>query len=199
MTSRAVSVAEKEIAVEPDLRGVMRYFATGVCILSTYLDGPDGRQHDALTVNSLSSVSLDPPLVSVCLREDCSMLGDLLATKAWALSILDVGGDDIARLFARGRESRRSTLRALATTPGEHTGALVLDSPGWLECALRDHLTVGDHTLLIGEVLAAGAADRRPPLIFLRGRYFALGESRPAAPCGEPGLSPATENPLEVS
>src|ERR1043166_5989261 len=114
----------------------MRSFATGVCVLTTYLDGPDGRQHDALTVNSLSAVSLNPPLVSVCLRSDCSMLSDLLATRAWAISILDVGGADLARTFARNRESRRSALSNLATTPTRHTGALVLDAPGWLECAL---------------------------------------------------------------
>lgn len=172
--------------MEPDLRDVMRYFATGVCMLSTYVDGPDGRQHDALTVNSLTSVSLEPPLVSVCLHRDSTFLTDLLASKVWALSILDVGGDDIARTFARDKDSRSAALRTLSTSPGPRTGALVLDSLGWLECALREHFDIGDHTVLIGEVLAAGTQDRRPPLVFLRGKFYALGECRSTAPCGEP-------------
>lgn len=184
--------------MEPDLRGVMRYFATGVCMLSTYLDGPEGRQHDALTVNSLSSVSLAPPLVSVGLRQDCSMLDDLLTTKVWGVSFLDVGGDDIARTFAQDRECRRKALAAIAAVPGEHTGALVLDALGWLECRLHDHLVIGDHTVLIGEVLAAGAVDRRPPLIFLRGKYYALGECRSSAPCADQDLPSTTDNPLEA-
>jgi flavin reductase (DIM6/NTAB) family NADH-FMN oxidoreductase RutF len=172
--------------MEPDLREVMRYFATGVCMLSTYVDSPDGRQHDALTVNSLTSVSLDPPLVSVCLHRDSMFLSDLLTSKVWALSILDVGGDDIARTFARDKEFRAAALRTLSVSPGPRTGALVLDSLGWLECALREQLDIGDHTVLIGEVLATGTQDRRPPLIFLRGKFYALGECRSTAPCGEP-------------
>lgn len=160
--------------MELDLRGVMRNFATGVCIVTTYVDGPRGRQHDAVTVNSLTSVSLRPPLVSVCLRRGSGFLADMLTTKVWAVSILDVGSDDIARRFARDRASRAAAVQALSASPGERTGALVLDSPGWMECALREHFEAGDHTVAIGEVLAVGTQERRPPLIFLHGRYHAL-------------------------
>jgi flavin reductase (DIM6/NTAB) family NADH-FMN oxidoreductase RutF len=152
----------------------MRNFATGVCLVTTYVDGPSGRRHDAVTVNSLTSVSLDPPLVSVNLRQGSGFLTDLLTTKVWAVSILDVGADDIARRFARDRVSRAAAVNTLSATPGERTGALVLDSPGWMECALREHFEVGDHIVAIGEVLAAGTQERRPPLIFLHGRYHGL-------------------------
>jgi len=164
--------------VELDLRSAMRNFATGVCIATTYADGPDGRRHDAVTVNSLTSVSLDPPLVSVCLRRGSGFLADLLATKAWAVSILDIGADDVARAFAKDRAGRAAALHALSATPGEQTGALVLDSPGWLECVLREHFDVGDHTVAIGEVVAVGVADRRPPLIFLHGKFHALEDAQ---------------------
>ena len=164
--------------MELDLRGVMRNFATGVCIVTTYVDGPTGRRHDAVTVNSFTSVSLDPPLVSVCLRQGSGFLADLLTTKAWAVSILDVGADDIARRFAKDRASRAAAVHTLSATPGERTGALVLDAPGWMECTLREHFEVGDHTMAIGEVVAAGTQDRRPPLIFLHGRFHGM-ESLP--------------------
>lgn len=52
-----------EITVTVDLRGAMRSFATGVCVLTTYLDEATGRRHDGLLVDSLTSVSLDPRLV----------------------------------------------------------------------------------------------------------------------------------------
>lgn len=157
-----------------DLRGAMRNFATGVCVVSTYRDGPDGRSHDAVTVNSLTSVSLEPPLVSICLRRESASLSDLLVSGVWAVSILDVGADDIARALAGDRSSRANAVKTLSATPGEHTGALVLDAPSWLECELHQHFELGDHTVAVGRVVAAGVQERRPPLIFLHGQYHAL-------------------------
>jgi flavin reductase (DIM6/NTAB) family NADH-FMN oxidoreductase RutF len=134
----------------------MRNFATGVCVVTTYVDRVDGRRHDAVTVNSLTSVSLEPPLVSLCLRRDSGFLTDLLKTKTWAVSILDGGADDVARLFAKDRATRAGAIDALCASPGHHTGALVLDAPSWLECVLWDSFDIGDHTMVVGEVVAAG-------------------------------------------
>ncbi|MCP3822716.1 flavin reductase family protein [Streptomyces sp. A3M-1-3] len=167
-----------------DLRATMRNFATGVCVVTTYAQDNEGRRHDALTVNSLTALSSEPPLVSVCLRRGSAFLDDLLATKAWAVSILDVAGDDIAKLLAKSREIRAVALQTLSKSPGEHTGALVLDSLGWMECALRDQRDVGDHTVVIGEVLAAGGQRRRPPLIFLDGTFHAWEDAWPHTALG---------------
>jgi flavin reductase (DIM6/NTAB) family NADH-FMN oxidoreductase RutF len=151
--------------VEHELRNVLRNFATGVCAVTTYSDTADGRRHDAVTVNSFTSLSMRPPLVSLCLRHDSGFLTDMLESKVWAVSILDAGAVDIARSLARDRISRASFVQALSAVPGEQTGALVLDSPSWLECELRDTLTVGDHMMVIGEVIS---------LIFLRGGFHTL-------------------------
>lgn len=157
-----------------DLRGVMRNFATGVCVAATYSDQVDGRRHDAMTINSLTSVSLDPPLVSLCLRLGSGFLADLLATKKWAISILPGGAGDTARLLAQDRATRAAAVAMLPASPGWRTGALVLDSASWLECVLWDSFNVGDHTLVVGEVVAAKDHRRAPPLIFLHGRYHVL-------------------------
>jgi flavin reductase (DIM6/NTAB) family NADH-FMN oxidoreductase RutF len=155
----------------PDLRGVMRNFATGVCVATTYTDRADGRHHDAVTVNSLTSVSLDPPLVSLCLRLESVFL---LSTKKWAISILDSDARDVAKLLARDRPTRAATVRALSASPGSHTGAFVLESASWLECVLWDSFDVGDHTLVVGEVVAVNQRRHGPALVFLHGRYHAL-------------------------
>jgi flavin reductase (DIM6/NTAB) family NADH-FMN oxidoreductase RutF len=162
----------------PDLRGVMRHFATGVCIATTYLDGPDGRRHDAVTVNSLTSVSLDPPLVSLCLRLESTFLADLLTTKRWAISILSGGDRDIAKLLAQDRAAREPVVSSLPASPGYHTAALVLDSASWLECVLWNSFDVGDHTLVVGEVVGVGAQQHGPLLVFLYGRYHVLEDTR---------------------
>jgi len=163
----------------------MRNFATGVCVATTYTDREDGRHHDAVTVNSLTSVSLDPPLVSLCLRVDSRFLTDLLETKKWAVSILDGGADDVARVFAKDRATRATAIDTLRASPGHHTGALVLDAPSWLECVLWDSFDIGDHAMVVGEVVAAGAQRRRPPLIFLHGRYHALEDTRLGVPAAD--------------
>ena len=157
-----------------ELRDVMRNFATGVCVATTYSDGPDGRLDDAITINSLTSVSVDPPLVSMCLRHDSGFLANVREVGCWALSILDAGTEDIARALAKDRESRSVAMRTLSAWRGESTGALVLDSPSWLECKLSDMVAVGDHMMLIGEVVGLGTQERRPPLIFLQGGFHTL-------------------------
>jgi flavin reductase (DIM6/NTAB) family NADH-FMN oxidoreductase RutF len=157
--------------VPPDLRGVMGSFATGVCMASTYADRADGRHHDAVTINSLSSVSLDPPLVSVCLRIESLFLADLLATKKWAVSILPHGDREIARLLAKDQATRAGAVDALPAWPGPRTGALVLGSASWLECELWETVDLGDHTLVVGKVVAADPRRDGPPLLFVDGGY----------------------------
>lgn len=164
-----------------DLRAVMRTFATGVCVASTYHDSGGGRDHDAVTVNSLGSISLDPPLVSLSFRRDSAFLADLLATGHWAVSILPAHARETARRLARPRHARAAHIACLRARPGERTGALVIASASWLECGLRNWFDLGDHTLVIGEVLATGHDGPTPALVFVHGRYHAV----------DPGDAPA--------
>ncbi|MBV8539732.1 MAG: flavin reductase family protein [Pseudonocardiales bacterium] len=159
-----------------DIRGAMRNFATGVCVATTYSESPEGRRDDAMTINSLTSVSMSPPLVSMCLRHDSGFLANVLEVKVWAVSMLDTGTEDIARTLAKSRHVRDAVVQTLSATRGQRTGALVLDSPSWLECELRDCMRIGDHAMIIGEVLDLSVQDRRPPLIFLHGRFYALND-----------------------
>ncbi|MFJ3933713.1 flavin reductase family protein [Streptomyces sp. NPDC090029] len=159
------------VAVEDDLRSVMRNFATGVCVVSTFSDAESTRRHNALTINSLTSLSLDPALVSLSIRRDSAFLHDLMESRVWALSLLDGGGEDLARIFARPAEERGKALRSLPSEPGERTGALLLDSAAWMECRYRDHLVAGDHLLIVGEVVGTGVRHTRSSLVFLHGAF----------------------------
>lgn len=160
----------------PDLRGAMQNFATGVGVATTYRDRVGGRCHDAVTVNSLTSVSLEPPLVSLCMHRESGFLTDLLQTKKWAVSILDGRAERLARSLARDRASRAVTVVSLRASPGPQTGALVLNASSWLECVLWDSFDIGDHTMIVGEVVAASARQPGPSLIFLHRRYHILGD-----------------------
>ncbi|KPM52228.1 oxidoreductase [Frankia sp. CcI49] len=160
-----------------DLRQVMRSFATGVCVITTCRNGPDGRRHDAMTANSLQSLSLDPPLVSLSFARDSRFLADLLASHVWAVSILGEGQEELARQFARGRAAREGDVTTLVTGTGPRTGAAVVGSASWLECVYTSHLDVGDHVLVIGEVVAVDATANTEPLIFVHGTYHSLGKA----------------------
>ncbi|GAA4101367.1 flavin reductase family protein [Streptomyces hundungensis] len=154
-----------------DLRDVMRHFATGVCVVTTYEECDGERVHDAITVNSLTSVSLTPPLISLSFRSDSGFLAKLMGTQQWGISILDADSEHTARRFARPRQEREAALRTLPSEPGHLTGALLFGASGWMECRYRDHLVVGDHVMVIGEVLGLGVHDSPAPLIFLQGGF----------------------------
>jgi flavin reductase (DIM6/NTAB) family NADH-FMN oxidoreductase RutF len=155
----------------------MRTFVTGLTVVTTFDETGGARRHDAVVVRSFTSVSLDPPLVSLAVRRDHDVLGTLLGTGVWAVSILDVAGADLAQALAGDREARARALLTCATTPGPSTGCLVLDAPGWLECRLHARHDTGDHTVLIGEVLATGGRHRRPPLVSVYGALRVLSET----------------------
>ncbi|MEU5364428.1 flavin reductase family protein [Streptomyces sp. NPDC005925] len=158
--------------MELDLRTVMRHFATGVGVVSTWTEepsAPGGRRHDAITVNSLIPVSYGPPLVALSLRHGSVFLADLLTSGFWGVSILAADAADTARTLARPWEVRAGALRTLAASPGPHTGALLLDGPGWMECTLADTFTAGDHLMVIGSVVATGVREAQNPLVFLHG------------------------------
>ncbi|MFI6685579.1 flavin reductase family protein [Streptomyces sp. NPDC050485] len=160
-----------------DLRSVMRYFATGVCIAATWRPtGAGERRHNAITVNSLASLSLDPALVALSLREDSEFLADVLLSGVFTVSILGADAEDTARTFAGRRPERDRMLREVRTHPGAGTGALLFDAAGWLECRYYDHYTVGDHVQVIGEAVALGTAAEpdTTPLIFLGGGFHRL-------------------------
>ncbi|GHE10267.1 flavin reductase family protein [Streptomyces alanosinicus] len=160
-----------------DLRSVMRHFATGVCIAATWRPTRAGaRRHNAITVNSLSSLSLTPPLVSLSFRADSEFLADVLASRVFTVSILGADAEDTARTFAGRRPERDRMLRHVRTHAGVGTGALLFDAAGWMECRYYDHYTVGDHVQVIGEAITLGIPDEPAgtPLIFLGGGFHRL-------------------------
>ncbi|MFD1660442.1 flavin reductase family protein [Streptomyces caeni] len=131
-----------------------------------------------MTATAFLSVSLDPPLVLVSLREGARM-DDLLAEQPlWAVSVLAESQRHIAGRFAmRGRVSDRLLFEDIPYVHGEVSGApLVRGALATLECRTEQRVPAGDHTLVIGRVLTAHlpSADGGP-LLYFRGRYRHLG------------------------
>lgn len=150
------------------LRHAMGHFATGVAVVTTLEDGHD----HAMTANSLTSVSLDPPLVLVCVREDSGWHEAVRSSGVWGVSLLPSSGRPAASWLSTGG---RPLLGQLARVPhhrGELGVALVDDALATLECRTRDMFPAGDHTIVVGEVVSSHSDPRRDdPLVYYRSRY----------------------------
>jgi len=157
----------------------MSRLAAGVVLVTAHDADHGPRGEDVgMTATAFMSVSLDPPLVLVSLRNG-SRMDDLLTEQPmWGVSVLAESQRQIAGRFAmKGRLSDRLLFDDLAHERGEVCGApLVVGALATLECRTEQRVEAGDHTLVIGHVLKAGLADQvAGPLTYFRGRYRQLG------------------------
>jgi flavin reductase (DIM6/NTAB) family NADH-FMN oxidoreductase RutF len=143
----------------------MGRFPTGVTVVVAR--GEDG-EPCGLTVNSFTSVSLDPPLVLVCIERSASTHDRLVRAPSFTVSILGAHQEELARRFAFGPVESRFRDDAWHAEPD---GALV---PGgaaaWLLCDLESVHDGGDHSILVGRVRSTGTGSS-DALVFYRGRY----------------------------
>ncbi|MFJ4473024.1 flavin reductase family protein [Streptomyces sp. NPDC089424] len=170
---------------DDEFRAAMSRLAAGVVLVTACepaLDPDDPQapvgEDVGMTATAFMSVSLDPPLVMVSLR-DGSRMDDLLAEQPdWAVSVLSESQRHIAGRFAmKGRISDRLLFEDIPYVRGEVTGApLVGGALATLECRTEQRVPAGDHTLVIGRVLTARvpSADGGP-LMYFKGRYRHLG------------------------
>ncbi|MEU7058980.1 flavin reductase family protein [Streptomyces sp. NPDC046197] len=168
-----------------EFRAAMSRLAAGVVLVTAQeppLDPGDplapGGEDVGMTATAFMSVSLDPPLALVSLREG-SRMDDLLAEQPlWAVSVLSGSQRHIAGRFAmKGRISDRLLFEDIPYVRGKLSGApLVGGALATLELRTEQRVAAGDHTLVIGRVLTAHvpSADGGP-LTYFRGRYRLLG------------------------
>jgi flavin reductase (DIM6/NTAB) family NADH-FMN oxidoreductase RutF len=147
------------------LRNALGHYATGVTIVTTRT--PDGA-HTGVTVNSFTSVSLDPPLVLFCLSTRSSLLAAFEQAGHFAVNLLAKGQQALSNRFAR---PSCNTWEGVAYRTGTHGCALLTGALGIFECARRAAYPGGDHLILVGEVLRFETAPAPEPLAFYGGSY----------------------------
>lgn len=162
---------QPDTSLRPDadaFRAVLGRFATGVTVMTT----DDGGHPHGMTANAVSSVSLDPLLVLVCVDRAALMAGHVQAAGVFALSFLGVGQAALSDQFADpGRPEGVEQFAGVPTVVAT-TGAPVLaDNAGWLDCRVWDVHDGGDHLIVVGEVVALGEGNLDEPLVYHRGVY----------------------------
>ncbi len=152
---------------QAQFRQLLGRFATGVTVITAR--DADGRPH-GMTANSLASVSLEPPLLLLSIDHAASMHRLLVTAPAFAVNILANNQETVSRRFAVDREERFEGI-GYQESP---RGLILLDGAlAHLECERTATHEAGDHTILVGRVVAGSAMDGRP-LCYFRGGYASL-------------------------
>jgi flavin reductase (DIM6/NTAB) family NADH-FMN oxidoreductase RutF len=178
-------------------RKAMGSFPTGVTVVTVACG--DGNLH-GVTVNSFSSVSLDPMLVLVCLNQASRAVGLIERAGAFVVNVLSAGQQNVSRWFAnQDRPAGSAMFDGVPLEPGVTGCPVLADAAASFDCRLRHSYRAGDHLIVLGEVVALVHRPQLEPLIFHTGTYKSLEhESRPcrttarrfAPDSGVPGQRP---------
>lgn len=148
-------------------RDAMGGFATGVTVVTTMIDQtPVG-----VTANSFTSVSLDPPLVLVCLGRSLGCVDAFAQAEHFAINVLNTDQRTLSARFAtRGIDRFENTTWDVSET----NIPMIKNALANIECSKHSQMDYGDHTIFIGEVLRAKCDPKHEPLLYYGGEYRRL-------------------------
>lgn len=151
-----------------EFRAVMGHFAAGVTVVtSKFADGQIG----GITVTAFTSLSLEPPLILVCIDKRAKIHDHLEVGRALAVNMLAQDQEVVSRRFA---SSAPEQFREIGYHEGITGAPLIQGTIAAIECKIIDALPGGDHTILVGEVEATHVHEGKP-LLYFRGGYSQLG------------------------
>jgi flavin reductase (DIM6/NTAB) family NADH-FMN oxidoreductase RutF len=150
-----------------ELREVMRRFPAPVAVVTTELDG----ERFGLTVGSLVSLSLAPPLVGISIGKESSSHEPIRLAGSWAASLLSSAQTELAQHFARSGIPPIALWHDVEVRDGPR-GPLIANALGWLECRTSSVHDAGDHTIFVGEVESTELGAVGQGLVYRNGDYF---------------------------
>jgi len=154
--------------IDGDLfRSVLGRFASGITVITTR-DAQD-RDH-GMTASAFSSLSLDPPLILVCIANDATMAPVLAAVDTFAVNVLTDTQEALSRRFAGKVDDR---FAGVGFSRSDLGNVILDDVLCWMQCRVHARYPAGDHVLIVGSVESADVRDARP-LLYYRGGYAQL-------------------------
>jgi len=151
-------------------RHAMSHFASGVTIMTTTVAG---RMH-GMTVSAFASQSLDPLLILVSVERSTTMHRLVIESRAFAINILGEQGEGTARFFADNARLDGPEFQEGAYHLGVTGSPLLEEATAYLEATLDATLEAGDHTIMVGRVVALKVVRDAAPLIYYRSGYRSL-------------------------
>lgn len=144
----------------------MRRFPAPVVVVTTQLDG----ERFGLTVGSLVSLSLSPPLVGISIGKDSSSHEPIRRAGGWAASLLSEAQSALAQHFARSGVPPVALWAGVEARDGAR-GPLLAGALGWLECATASEHEAGDHTIFVGRVESTELGVAGKGLVYREGTF----------------------------
>jgi 4-hydroxyphenylacetate 3-hydroxylase, reductase component len=151
-------------------RNALGCFPTGVAVVTAA--GVDG--HFGITVNSFTSVSLEPPLLLWCMDRRSRRHDVFVKAAGFTVSILGTDHKEVSSRLARPGEHSLDDIALIDTELGPPALA---DALAIFECEAEKKMEAGDHTILLGRVLRFSCPSTSAPLVFFRGKYSALDQN----------------------
>lgn len=150
-------------------RAAMGYFPSGVTVVTSWRDGaPVGS-----TVNAFCSVSLEPPLLLVCLDMSNPICRPVVDTGVFGVNILaEDGGGELARHFAAAPETKRFDQLGFRAAAGGAPQLVV--APVFVDCAVESAARAGDHFIVVGRGVRIERTPGAKPLLYQAGRFHAF-------------------------
>lgn len=154
-----------------ELRRVMGHFATGVAVITTRAANGE---YFGLTVNALSSLSLVPPLLLVCIDKKAESYPCFDESKVFTANVLNAEQEDISRRFASNSMTGAKKFEGTSYRVGANGVPILSGALAYLECRVTGAFDGGDHTIYVGEIEQADSIEGEP-LLFFRGGYRSIG------------------------
>jgi flavin reductase (DIM6/NTAB) family NADH-FMN oxidoreductase RutF len=165
------TVAPISVEQQRWLRSMMARFATGVSIVAAR----HGPLLAGMTANAIASISIDPPLMMASISRKSETHGAILTSHSFAVSVLASGQQTLADCFAQPTTAAKLQRFCDAPWHDAETGSPILDGAiAFFDCRLVAQHPGGDHTLFVGEIVAAGFEEDAEPLIWYGSRYRRL-------------------------
>lgn len=157
----------RHCTADDELRNAFGFFPSGVTAVCALIDGePVG-----MAASSFTSVSVDPPLVSVCIQNSSATWPKLRAAPRLGLSVLSEEHSVACRSLSRKVGDRFAGFSRFELANG---AILVRDASAWWDCELHAEMAAGDHTIVLLRICALGSDPSRPPLVFHRSEFHRL-------------------------
>ncbi len=151
-------------------KSALSSFATGVTIATTAA----ADELHGVTANAVMSVSLNPPLTALCIQQGTRMHSAMQRSANFALSVLALDQEDVARYFADSSQPHGTIAFSLFGSRPGPTGAPLLDAAlAHVDCQIVEVYPAGDHMLYLGRVVYAAARADGEPLLYYRKRFLA--------------------------
>ncbi|QQM38374.1 flavin reductase family protein [Streptomyces liliifuscus] len=166
MSLQSKRVADTSVPkhIDPsEFRNVLGHLPTGVVVLAADASG----QPVGMAANSITSVSLDPPLIAVCAARTSSTWPLIRREERFCVSVLAAHHEHISRQFSRSGADRFARI----SWHHRDTGPALDDAIAWIDCELVAEHDAGDHTIAVARVLDLASAQDGRALVFFRGQY----------------------------